>query len=82
MRDEEGRKKERSKQGYTKKQHNTPKSAVTFPKKNELPRVGFEPTTLCTLDRMYMYITVCVPVEKSVISGGRVQSSHSPLAVE
>ena len=25
-----------------------------FPKKNELPQVGFEPTTLCSLD-----VTVC-----------------------
>ena len=33
------------------KQHSTPK-AVTFPKKNELPRVGLEPTTLYTLDRV------------------------------
>ena len=44
---------ERSKQGQTNnkaKQHSTPK-AVTFPKKNELPRVGLEPTTLYTLDR-------------------------------
>ena len=32
------------------RQHSTPK-AVTFPNKNELPRVGFEPTTLYTLDR-------------------------------
>ena len=50
MRDE---KKERSKQGQTNnkaKQHSTPK-AVTFPKKNELSRVGLEPTTLYTLDR-------------------------------
>ena len=31
-------------------QHNTPKAA-TFPKKNELPWVGFKPTTLCILDR-------------------------------
>ena len=31
------------------KQHSTPK-AVTFPKKNELPRVGFEPAY------MYMYV--------------------------
>ena len=40
------RKEERSKQGHTNykaKQHSTPKAA-TFPKKNELPRVGFEPT--------------------------------------
>ena len=45
------RKKERSKQGQTNKakQHSTPK-AVTFPRKNELPQVGLEPTTLyaCT----------------------------------
>ena len=32
------------------KQHSTPK-AVTFPRKNELPQVGLEPTTLYTLDR-------------------------------
>ena len=60
MRDER-RKEERSKQGQTNKakQHSTP-NAVTFPKKNELPQVGFEPTTLYTLDRafytMYMYV--------------------------
>ena len=44
------RKEERSKQGQTNKakQHNTPK-AVTFPKKNELPRAGFQPMTLFTL---------------------------------
>ena len=38
----------RSKQGQTNnkaKQHSTPK-AVTFPKKNELPQVELEPTTL------------------------------------
>ena len=49
----ERRKEERSKQGQTNnkvKQHSTPK-AVTFPKKNELPRVGLEPMTLYTLDR-------------------------------
>ena len=51
MRDET-RKEERSKQDQTNnkaKQHSTPK-AVTFPKKNELPQVGLEPTTL-----YYMY---------------------------
>ena len=48
MRDEE-----RSKQGQTNnkaKLHSTPK-VVTFPKKNELPQVGLEHTTLYTLDR-------------------------------
>ena len=52
MRDER-RKEGRSKQGQTNnkaKQHSIPK-VVTFPKKNELPRVGLEPTTLY----MYMY---------------------------
>ena len=47
MRDER-RKEEISKQSQTNnqaKQHSTPK-AVTFPKKNELPQVGLEPTTL------------------------------------
>ena len=55
--DEEGR----SKQGHTNnkaKQHSTPK-AVTFPKKNELPRVGLEPTTLYTLERSTSY--TCTP---------------------
>ena len=48
-----GEKEGRSKQGQTNnkaKQHSTPK-AVTFPKENELFRVGLEPTTLYTLDR-------------------------------
>ena len=57
MRDER-RKEERSKQDQTNnkaKQHSTPK-AVAFLKKNELPQVGLEPTTLYTLDRaLYMY---------------------------
>ena len=51
MRDE---KEERKKQARSNKQQgkatSTPK-AVTFPRNNELPRVGFEPTTLYTLDR-------------------------------
>ena len=51
MRDEkEGKKKQArsNKQTNNKaKQHSTPK-AVTSPKKNELPRVGLEPTTLYT----------------------------------
>ena len=46
----EGRNKEASKVKETNKQHSTPK-AVTFPKKNELPRVGLESTPLYTLDR-------------------------------
>ena len=62
------RKEERSKQGQTNnkvKQHNTPK-AVTFPKKNELPRVGLEPTTLNTLDRALYQLSYqgssCTPI--------------------
>ena len=53
------RKEERSKQGQTNnkaKQHSTPK-AVTFPKKNELPRMG-----LNTLDRvLYHWATKGTP---------------------
>ena len=52
MRDEkEERKASKVKQTNKAKQQSTPK-AVTFPKKNELPRVGLEPTTLYTLDRV------------------------------
>ena len=56
------RKEERSKQDQTNnkaKQHSTPKE-VTFPKKNELPRVGLEPTTLYTLDRAFYHVHVHV----------------------
>ena len=58
MRDE----KERSKQGQINNkanQHSTPK-AVTFPKKNESPRVGVEPTTLYTLDRALYHVLYTV----------------------
>ena len=60
------RKKDRSKQGQTNnkaKQHSTPK-AVTFPKKNELSRVGLEPTTLYTPDgdwHIHVHVhTLCI----------------------
>ena len=63
IRDEkEGRKKQArsNKQTNKAKQHSTPK-AVTFPKKNELPRVGLEPTTLYTLDRaLYVHVHTCM----------------------
>ena len=50
MRDEkEGRKKQGMSNKQDKATHHT--QAVTFPKKNELPQVGLEPTTLYTLDR-------------------------------
>ena len=55
--EKEGRKKEASKVKQTNKakQHSTTK-AVTFPKKNELPRVGLEPATLtCTL---FVYVSM------------------------
>ena len=56
------RKKERSKQGQTNKakQHSTPK-AVTFHRKNELPQVGLEPTTLYTPDRA-LHVLHCTDV--------------------
>ena len=51
-------KEERSKQGQTNnkaKQHSTPK-AVTFPKKNELPRVGLEPMyNVCMFCLVFVY---------------------------
>ena len=46
----EMKKEGRKKQARSNQSNSIPK-AVTFPKKNELPRVGFEPTTLHTLDR-------------------------------
>ena len=53
MRD--GRKKQARSNKKT-RQSNTahPIKAVTFPKKNELPRVGLEPTTLYTLDKVLL----------------------------
>ena len=55
MRDEEVRKKKQ-----TNPKNNIAPKAVTFPKKNELPRVGLEPTTLYTLDRvLYHYKNFC-----------------------
>ena len=58
MRDE--RRKEKAskvKQTNKAKQHSTHK-AVTFPKKNELPRVGLEPTTLYTLDKVLYHTCI------------------------
>ena len=56
----EGRKKEASKVKQTNKakQHSTPKG-VTFPKKNELPRVGLKPATLYTPDRALYHMYTC-----------------------
>ena len=51
------------------KQHSTPK-AVTFPKKNELPRVGLEPTTCTSI--LYIIVHTCTYMSictlRSVIS--------------
>ena len=62
-------KKEASKVKQTTRQSNTahPRQSYTFPKKNELPRVGLEPTTLYTLDRAlyvynFVYMCICVYV--------------------
>ena len=57
MRDEMEERKKQAESNNKAKQHSTPK-AVTFPKKNELPRVGLEPTTLYTLDRA-LYQATC-----------------------
>ena len=42
------------------KQYNNTRDNSFFPKKNELPQVGFKPTTLCSLDDMYIVYNVCV----------------------
>ena len=55
------RKEERSKHGA--EQHSTPK-AVTFPKKNGLPRVELEPTTLYTLDRALYQLSYTLEILK------------------
>ena len=55
-------KEERSKQGQTNnkaKQHSTPK-AVTFPKKNELPRVGLEPMMYIYIHSGFIHIDMCI----------------------
>ena len=66
------RKKERSKHDQTNnkvKQHNTPRE-ITFPKTNELPRVGLEPTTLLYthVRGLYMcsFITYLPPLSLSL----------------
>ena len=51
MRDEEGRKKEASKVKQTTRQSNTAHPRQSLFLRNELPRMGLEPTTLHTLDR-------------------------------
>ena len=53
---------ERSKQGQTnsKATQHTQGSRVTFPKKNELPRVGLQPPTLYTLDMYTNYTFIHV----------------------
>ena len=50
----EGRKKQTNNKV---KRHSTPK-AVTFQVKNELPRVGLEPTAPYTLDRTFYHVEV------------------------
>ena len=64
LRDE---KKERSKQGQKHdkaKQHSTHK-AVTFPKKNELPRVGLEPTTLYTHVHVHVHVAALLNINET-----------------
>ena len=41
--------------------------AVTFPKENELPRMGFEPTTLHTLDRALYQLSYIPNVENNIM---------------
>ena len=67
MRDAEGRKKQaRSYKQQGKATQHTQGSH--FSPKNELPRVGFEPTTLPTLDRtLYQHVHI-IPLYNNIIS--------------
>ena len=71
MRDEkEERKKQARSNKQTRQSNSTPK-AVTFPRKNELPQVGLEPTTLYTLDRaLYMHTSFVTGIVRSCVCCG------------
>ena len=58
---------ERSKQGQRRSNTAHPRQSL-FLKKNELPRVGLEPTTLYTLDRALYHSTRALAGPKSHIS--------------
>ena len=78
MRDEkEERKKQASKVKQTNKakQHSTPK-AVTFPRKNELPQVGLEPTSLYTLYSILYTLDRVLYQSYRGSSAGWAQISH------
>ena len=70
MRDEK-EKKEASmvKQTNKAKQHSTPK-AVTFPRKNELPQVGLEPTTF------YTQYSILYTLDRALYQLSYLQISH------
>ena len=59
------------------KQHSTPK-VVTFLLKKELPRVGFEPTTLYTLTHVHVHVRrfpvvfVINSASSAVLEGSRI----------
>ena len=69
--DKEGRKK----QARSNKQHNTPKT-ITFPKKNELPRVGLVHLSsvlhvhVCTCIYMHVVLHVCTCCSDDVVTCG------------
>ena len=69
MRDE---KEERKKQARTNKQTRQSNTAHPrqFPKKNELPRVGLEPTTLYTPDRALLYVLFYMSIHFSMHTSG------------
>ena len=81
MRDEGGR----SKQGQTNKQQSKATKHTQgshFPKKNELPQVGLEPTTLHTLDRA-LYQLSCTKAAQlyqgssAQLTGPKYLTSHT-----
>ena len=74
-------KEEASKQTNNKaKQHHTPK-AVTFPKKNVLPRVGLKPTTFYILDRCSMVCMDSAPGMRVVVGGKALTMLYSSYCI-
>ena len=73
------------------KQHSTPE-AVTFSKKNELLRVGLEPTTLYTLDRalygshssmkeLSLFWHRCIIISRGTLDGAYIYETHVIVVV-
>ena len=76
MRDEKEERKKQARSNKQTRQSITPK-AVTFPRKNELPRVGLEPTILYTLDRALYQLSYRGELPRQLSWLGPNLTSHS-----